>query len=149
MSSVTRFIRQTSPAHQYFTVPAGYTGAAAYEFVAASGNTVGNYPPGYVQTASAALQAAITAAASTSVFRDMGKTIRAPIGSLTGSVAFFRQVQMIAPTAIASYTGAFGVQGGVAIPDSLTNYLTFYVPIAAIGTAASVSGIVAASSCQQ
>jgi hypothetical protein len=149
MSSVTRFIRQTSPAHQYFTVPAGYTGAAAYEFVAAAGNTVGNYPPGYVQTASAALIAAVTAAASTSVFRDMGKTIRAPIGSLTGSVAFFRQVQMIAPAPLASYTGAFGVQGAPANPDALTNYLTFYVPIAAIGSAASVAGIVSAASCQQ
>lgn len=142
MSSVTRFIRQipqSSSVHSAATVvatPATYV----YEFNPSASNIVGNYPPGYMTTASAALQAAVAAAASAAgaganlLLRDMGKTVSAPIGSATGNVGFFRQVQLIAPASVASFNaGTFGVLGASNTPDALTDYLTFFVPISIMG----------------
>lgn len=133
MSSVTRFIRQVQTPYFSATTVQGTPATYAYEFQPASGNVVGNYPPGTMVAASSALQSAITAAGSASVLRDMGKTVQATLTS--GAVGFFRQVQLLVPTAVTAAQGyngglggnSFGVQG--VVPNSNTEYLVFYVPI--------------------
>jgi hypothetical protein len=114
----------------------------------ANGNYVGNYPPGYMTTATVNIQ-------SGSVLRDMGKTIKAGIGSgspLTiGSEGFWREVQVIAPTTQpnnfalgTSGVGVNGVGAGLGVPGQLPaagnpgddGYCTYYVPI-------TVNGIIA------
>lgn len=141
MSSVTRFTRQVPLSTTYYNVTdAILAGTGVYEFVPTSSNYVGNYPPGYVQTASAALIAALGTAGTTSdlILRDMGKTIYAPVGSLTGATAgYFRQVQLLKPSAIQTAQGfigglsgnTFGVLGGQQIPDNYTNFMTFYIAV--------------------
>lgn len=157
MSSVTRFIRQIPTSNTYYSAatiaatPATY----CYEFNPSASNTVGNYPPGYMTVSSAALQTAIAAAvsaagsASNLILRDMGKTVQAPIGSLTGSVGFFRQVQLLSASALTAAQGynggsagnTFGVLGANNTPDALTDFHTFYVPITVMG----IAGVAAAS----
>jgi hypothetical protein len=142
MSSVTRFIRQipvNASVHSATTV-VGSPATYVYEFNPSASNVVGNYPPGYMTTASAALQAAITAAASAAggaanlLLRDLGKSISAPIGSATGNIGFFRQVQIIAPASVASFNaGTFGVLGAANTPDALTDFMVVYVPISVMG----------------
>ena len=133
MSSVTRFIKQVPLSTTYYSVPTTMLSSAAgvYEFVPSTGNTVGNYAPGFMQTASAALTAALlVAGASTNlVLRDMGKTVRAPVTSLTGTVGFFRQVQLLAPA------GA-GVLGDNNTPDAYTDFFSFYIPVPVAGMTA-------------
>ncbi len=148
MSSVQRFIRQL-PAQSYFNAAtvAASPSTLVYEFVPSAANVVGNYPPGYMQTASAALQAAINqavnaaGAAANLQLRDMGKTIFAPVSSLAGNQGFFRQVQLVLPAAISAAQGfiggpagsTFGVLGAAGTPDAYTNFLTFYVPVSVAG----------------
>jgi len=116
--SVLRSTRQIPLSTTYYNA-AGVTTSNAYEFVSSAGNTVGNYPPGYVQ--------ALTSLPSLTgkVLRDMGKTISAPVGDLSGAVGFFRQVQLLAPSS--SSTG--GVLGDANTPDSNADFYTFYMAV--------------------
>jgi len=160
MSSVTRFIRQVPLSTTYYnaTIVAANPTTYVYEFIPSSSNYVGNYPNGfndatggYVTTASAALIAAIGEAVAAAagpgnlVLRDLGKTIFAPIGnSANPSWSYFRQVQLLAPSAISqtapatSFMGGvngptFGVLGAANVPDAYTDYLTFYIPVTVAG----------------
>jgi len=157
MSSVTRFIRQINNNNSYVNAATlvGAPGTYAYELVPDAGNVVGNYAPGYMQAASAALVAAIGAVGANPVLRDMGKTVRAPVTSASGAVGYFRQVQLLVP---AGEAGKFiggpsgnlgGVRGAPATPDALTNYLTFYVPVVVYGVNAVPAGIASHSLCGQ
>ena len=165
MSSVTRFIRQVPVSTTYYNAatvvatPATYV----YEFVPSGSNYVGNYPTflstsgGYMQTASAALQAAIAqavnaaGAAGNLVLRDMGKTIFAPTDSTGAAFSYFRQVQLLDPNTISStqlFNGGtsgstFGVLGAANTPDLYTDFLTFYIPVNVAGV-----GLPAASASQ-
>jgi hypothetical protein len=141
----------------------------AFTFVPGTGNYVGNYPPGFMLSGNPALNAAIASAAQRAtanntalVLRDMGKTIQAPyavaasladaaaltVPAITTAtpVAFFRQVQLISPTALSVGQGAlggslgstFGVLGGQDIPNQYSDYLTFYIPVSVAGVRANV-----------
>ena len=144
MSSVTRFIRQVPVSASVLNaaVVAAAPATLAYEFVPSAANIVGNYPPGFVQLASASLilavQQAVNAAGSAGnlVLRDLGKTILAPIGSASGNLGFFRHVQLLAPSALSASQGfnggsagsSFGVLGASNTPNAYTDYLSFYIP---------------------
>jgi hypothetical protein len=149
MSSVTRFIRQI-PAEASHLSAAAIAAAPAsmiYELVPSASNIVGNYGPGYVQLASAALilavQEAVNAAgaASNLILRDMGKTILAPVGSLSGNQGFFRHVQLLRPQALSASQGfnggssgsSFGVLGAAGVPDAYTDFMSFYIPVSVAG----------------
>ena len=138
MTSVTRFLTQVNSSATIFS--AGNTLAnaatAAYEFVPASGNVVGNYPPGYVQLVPASVAALLNGlTANTAVLRDMGKTIYAGIGATPTAFGRFRQVQVLVPSLgnnnfIGGTTGSTsGVIGGPGIGDAYTNYMTIYIPV--------------------
>jgi hypothetical protein len=144
MSSVTRFIRQVPLATTYYNVSSAIlAGTGVYEFVPTSANYVGNYPPGYMQVASAALIANLAQAGTSSnlVLRDMGKTITAPTVSLAGDVGYFRQVQLLKPSAITAAQGfiggasgnRFGVLGDASIPNAYTDFMTFYIAVPVAG----------------
>lgn len=157
MSSVTRFIRQIPTSNTYYSaaIIAGTPATYCYEFNPSASNTVGNYPPGYMTAASLALQTAINQAANAQggvaflVLRDMGKTVQAPLNATTGSVGFYRQVQLLAPSALSAAQGyngglsgnTFGILGAGNTPDLLTDYLTFYVPTVVLG----IAGVAAAT----
>jgi hypothetical protein len=141
MSSVTRFLTQINSSAAIFS--AGNIASVAYDFNAASGNVVGNYPPGYVTVVPASTAALITSAVSAgAVLRDMGKTIYAGIGATPTAYGRFRQVQVLVPSVgnnnfIGGTTGSTsGVIGGVGIGSTLTNYMTFYIPVANNGLTA-------------
>ena len=149
MSSIQSFLRQRSQTSTFFQAP---TNACYYNFVAGSGNYVGNYPPGYMALASADISAAAGVSPGL-LIRDMGKTIKAPIGTgVTATEGFFREVQLIAPVAAVSATGSttFGVGAGVAgsaagtLPSAgnagFNGYGTFYIPIVIDGTLATSDG---------
>lgn len=144
MSSVTRFIRQIPVSTTYYNVSSAVlAGTNVYEFVPTAANYVGNYPPGYMQTASAALINALGTAGSTTdlILRDMGKTIFAPVGSSSGNSGYFRQVQLLKPSAITAAQGfiggtagqTFGVLGAEGTPDAYTDYMTFYIAVPVAG----------------
>jgi len=148
MSSVTRFIRQVPVSASYYNAVTilGATSTMVFELVPSASNIVANYPPGYVQVASAALQAALALEVTLNgignlVLRDMGKTIFAPVGSLSGDSSYFRQVQLLRPSAITAAQGfaagsagqSFGVLGAQNSPDAYTDFLTFYIPVAVAG----------------
>ena len=142
MSSVTRFIRQVPVSTTYYNAVTilGATSTMVFELVPSAANIVGNYPPGYVQAASAALQAALAQAVAVHttanlVLRDMGKTIYAQYGTgiAADPSAYFRQVQLLQPSCITSAAQTFGVLGGENIPDAYTDFLTFYIPVAVAG----------------
>jgi hypothetical protein len=121
-----------------------------YEFIP-YGICNGNYPPGYMQSASAspALVAAIQDLIATVqpqgiiclILRDMGKTIYAPTSNATNApFAYFRMVQLICPQPIPFLTiynnqlggpkgSTYGIFGAPATPDAYTNYMTFYIPV--------------------
>lgn len=152
MSSVTRFIRQIPASASHLNAAAVVSGAAslAFELVPSSGNIVGNYPPGYVQNSAAlanAIAAASAAASGAVVLRDMGKTILAPVGNLSGNLQFYRQVQLIAPAALSPSQGFnggaagsnFGVLGGSNIPTANSDFLVFYIPVSVAGVGAAVN----------
>ena len=142
MSSVTRFIRQVPVSTTYYNAVAilGASSTMVFELVPSASNIVANYPPGYVKAAGAELIAALTEAvaahtAANLVLRDMGKTIYAQYGTgiAADPSAYFRQVQLIRPSAITSAAQTFGVLGGQSIPDAYTDFLTFYIPVAVAG----------------
>lgn len=158
MSSIQSFIRQRSQANTIFSAPVAPPGPGPvaagcyYVFVAGPGNYVGNYPPGY-------MQAVDIPTGKGSLIRDMGKTIKAVIGSsdlpvpvLAGATAgFFRQIQFIDPQAAVSATGSttFGVgtgsQGAGTLPSAGNagdaGYGTYYIPIIVDGTLATSNGV--------
>jgi hypothetical protein len=154
MSSVSRFIRQVPLSTTYYNAATvvGTPGTYVYEFVPSSANYVGNYPVafstsgGYMQTSSAALTASINQAVNAVgvtnlVLRDMGKTIFAATSSAGTSFGYFRQVQLLAPSAISSTQGfiggtsgsTFGVLGANNTPDVYTDFLTFFIPVSVAG----------------
>jgi hypothetical protein len=151
MSSIQSFLRQRNVANSLLQAPT--TAGCYYNFVAGPGNYVGNYPPGYMVAADGAVAA--IAARDSLLIRDMGKTIKAVIG--TGNVAategFFREVQLISPVAAVSATGSttFGVGAGVAgnaagtLPSAgnagSDGYGTFYIAIVIDGTLATSDGV--------
>lgn len=139
MSSVQRFIRQIQPDNTYYSAATVLATPATYAFeLVPSAGAIGNYPAGYMAAATGALVTALTAstyAANSALLRDMGKTIRAPVGSVSGNVGYFRQVQLLVP----SHAGvAANVQGAVSAPGVNTPYLTFYVPVAIAGISAAL-----------
>jgi hypothetical protein len=148
MSSIQGFLRQRNVANSLLQAPT--TAGCYYNFVAGSGNYVGNYPPGYMVAASEDIAAA--ASAQSLLIRDMGKTIKAPIGTgVTATEGFFREVQLIRPVAAVSATGSttFGVGAGVAgsaagtVPAGnagFNGYGTFYIAIVIDGTLATSDG---------
>lgn len=94
------------------------------------------------------INAAVAAAGGSSnvILRDLGKTIYSPYYNLAGSIttkAYFRQVQLISPTALGAngWNGGpsgstFGVTGypfektrNFSLPYNSTAYLTFYIPV--------------------
>ncbi len=146
MSSVTRFTRQIPLSTTYYNVTdALLAGTGVYEFVPNSNNYVGNYPPGYMINASAALIAALGTAGTTSdlILKDLGKTIYAPrvaaVGDslLSAPSGYFRQVQLLKPSAITAAQGfigglagnTYGVLGAQNTPDAYTDYMTFYIAV--------------------
>jgi len=160
MSSVTRFIRQIPLSTTYYDAASVANGQNAYEFVNDGNNYVGNYPPGYMMSAQAPLQAAIIAAIAdgtgTTILRDMGKTIYAAwsvsaaptvdprTAGGTVTYAYFRQVQLLKPRAINTGPGNTGFIGGPGgnvfgvtdrSPDQYSPYLTFYIPVTVAGVA--------------
>ncbi len=137
MSSVTRFIRQIPVNSQLHSNAVLLTSPAtmAYEFVPASGNVVGNYPPGAMVAATSALQLAINAQGANALIRDMGKTVKCA-GPGSSDLRFFRQVQLITPSNQSSVVGGasgntFGVQGGAALPSANSAFMVFYIAVAA------------------
>ena len=132
MSSVQRFLKQVNPANALFNAPASTRATGMYRFVADTGNVVGNYPPGYMATLATDVQTAINALGATAVLRDMGKTIYAPITSLTGSKGYFRQVQVLLPEPVTAGS-KFGVNG----TSTAGEYLVVYVPVPVAGILAS------------
>lgn len=139
MTSVQKFLRQRHAPNTFLPVPTNAT-TSIYSFIAASGNYVGNYPPGYmVDTPDAALPVGY----ASMLLRDMGKTIKAPIDALTNAPGFFREVQFVSPVSVASATASsnFGIVGNAAATYTAGNsgddgYGTFYIPIVIDGTIA-------------
>lgn len=138
MSSTQSFIRQRSQPNTIFQAP---TNECYYVFVASPGNYVGNYPPGYMLNEP-------RPEGKGSLLRDMGKTIKAPLGiQSTATYGFFRQVQFIDPQP-AVFGTTFGVGIGSQGAQTLslgsvsdTGYGTYYLPIIVDGTVATSNGI--------
>jgi len=164
MTSVQRFLRQRSVGNTTLSVPAT-PNTSLYVFVATNGNYVGNYPPGYMVTAGAALPSSFP---SGTVLRDMGKTIQASVSAGSpatdlGTPGFFREVQIVSPVTVATATSSttFGVGVGSLTPSSGPvgagnlpasgnagddGYGTFYLPIVVGGVVASgPSGVATAN----
>jgi len=158
MSSVTRFLRQV-PVSAGFVNP-GSIVSAALDFVPASGNYVGNYPPGYVVPAAAsglatALSNAIQVVNAQVILRDMGKTIQCQYAATVGAslatapTGFFREYQLLivspinySQTFIGGTSGnTFGVAGPSVSTAGSSTYLTFYLPtvVAGVGSAVQVA----------
>lgn len=144
MSSVTRFIRQINNNNAYVAASAALLAAPAtyaFELVPDAGNVVGNYAPGFMRAAPNSLIGAIDALKNANpVLRDMGKTVRAPLGSASGAIGYFRQVQLLVPS---GESGLSGNVGGVvgSSPDAYSPYLTFYVPVVVYGVNAVPAGM--------
>jgi len=154
MSSVQSFLKQRVPNATFFQAPTD--NGCYYQLSAASGNIVGNYPPGFIIAAEAYVQTAIQAittgrSQTLCVLRDMGKVIYAPLaanlaaaqaGTASGTSGYFRQVQLLLPQPITNSQGfiggangnLFGVQGS---PQPYDAYLTFYLPVVIGGILAS------------
>jgi hypothetical protein len=155
MSSVTRFLRQI-PTGANFVNPTSLT-TSALDFVPATGNYVGNYPPGYVVPASATglstiLSNALTVTNGQFIIRDMGKTILAPfVATLAASLTtapqgYFREYQLLQVSPISAtqlFNGGvngntFGVIGPSVSTAGTSTYATFYLPVSigGVGSAA-------------
>ena len=151
MSSVTRFIRQIPQSNTYYSaaIIANAPATYCYQFNPSSNNVVGNYPPGYMTAANAALQGSIAGAVAAAgavpgnlILRDMGKTIQAPIGNgANPNSGFFRQVQLLLPSTLTAAQGYNGGSSGSTFGVSGINYLTFYVPVVVLG----IAGVAAAT----
>jgi hypothetical protein len=156
MSSVTRFLRQIPTGANFVSVSSLST--TALDFVPATGNYVGNYPPGYVVPAnqtglSTILSNALTVTNGQFIIRDMGKTILAPfVATLNASLTaapqgYFREYQLLQVSPISAtqlFNGGvagntFGVIGpGNATLPGTSTYATFYLPVSigGVGSAA-------------
>ena len=154
MSSVTRFIRQIPQSNTYYSAAVvaatGNVATYCYQFNASANNVVGNYPPGYMTAANAALIGSVAGAvaaagaggAANLILRDMGKTIQAPIGNgASPNVGFFRQVQLLLPSALTAAQGYNGGLNGNTFGVTGVSYLTFYVPTVVLG----IAGVAAAT----
>jgi hypothetical protein len=144
MSSVQSFLRQRATGNTILSAPAAAANTY-FAFVAGSGNFVGNYPPGYMVPVTPTIP-------SNAVLRDMGKTIKAgvasSVGAAIGAEGFFREVQILQPSVVASPTAStsFGVIGN--LPGLLpaagnagdSGYSTFYLPILVEGVAPGAAG---------
>lgn len=166
MSSVTRFLRQI-PTGVGLVNPDSLT-LTALDFVPASGNYVGNYPPGYVVPASAtglstALANAKLVAGGQFVLRDMGKTIFCPyVAAVDASTAaapsgYFREYQLLVVNPISAAQGFIGGVGGnnfgvvgpaPATAPGTSTYCTFYLPSMVAGVGSAVSGALVAQNVQ-
>ena len=153
MSSIQSFLRQRNVANTIYTAPT--TSGCYYVFVATSGNYVGNYPPGYMVAVS-------VPEGKGALVRDMGKTIKAPIGDNTAPIpvattateGFFREIQFIDPQPAVGPTGqtTFGVgtgsQGAGILPSAGNagddGYGTYYLAIVVDGTLATSNGAIPA-----
>jgi hypothetical protein len=140
MSSIQSFLRQRNVANSIFQAPTN-PADCYYTFVAGPGNYVGNYPPGYMSQVSA------VPVGRGNLLRDMGKTIKAPIGeNANAKSGFFREVQFIDPQAAVSAVGStnFGVGVGSLGAGNLPSagnagdagYGTYYLAIVVDGTLA-------------
>ena len=120
-----------------------------YEFTPASGNVVGNYPPGFMNTAGTPLTTAIAGivnnagAAANLIIRDMGKTVKAQIGNSSGAIGYFRQVQLIYPQPL-GVNATNGVYG-----EAATKFLSFYVPIVIEGVSVVPAAVKSYTLCGQ
>lgn len=156
MSSVTRFLRQV-PTGVGLVNPSSLI-SNALDFVPASGNYVGNYPPGLMVPASETGLATVLSENNDvelpgfSVIRDMGKTVLCPyaatVGATPQNVAYFRQYQLLRVNPISATQGFLGgVNGsnfGVVGPSAATvpgtsTYATFYLPTVVAGVLGSPS----------
>jgi hypothetical protein len=157
MSSCQSFLRQRVTGS---TVLPAVLATDLYVFVAGPGNYVGNYPPGAMVPAATAGAVLPTLPAGV-VLRDMGKTIKASVassaaitvvGTTFGTPGFFREVQLLVPSTVATPLTAspFGVgigaggaaNGAQSYPAGNTGdagYGTFYIPIVVGGVVASNS----------
>ncbi len=163
MSSVQRFLRQRTPGNTLieansgtqlysFIAGAGASSGTSAAAVAATGNYLGNYPPGYLVATVTVGQLAEgpQGFVTNPVLRDMGKTIKAPLaatvaGATLGTPGFWREVQVLSPVAVSSPTAAtnFGVTGQAPGNRPALNsgnvgdqgYNTYYIPIAVDGVA--------------
>jgi hypothetical protein len=146
MTSIDKTLRQRDQATSFASAPSN---PCYYTFIAISGNYVGNYSPGYMQ------KTAEIPTGKGILIRDMGKTIKAPIGvsgvlDINATSGFFRAVQFIFPVASVSATGSttFGVgigsSGAAVLPTAGnigdTGYGTYYIPVVVDGTLATSAG---------
>uniref|UniRef100_A0A6C0HLE4 Uncharacterized protein n=1 Tax=viral metagenome TaxID=1070528 RepID=A0A6C0HLE4_9ZZZZ len=115
MSSVSRFTRQVPVSTTYYS-SAALTTSNCYVF--SPTQSLGNYPPGTIQTFAAASKS--LPSLTNTILRDMGKTVYVSGGH-------YRQVQLLNTTISAS----FGVQGA--------DYLTFYIAVPMNGLLGGVS----------
>ena len=138
MSSVQRFIRQIQLASTYYSAASVVATPAAYAYQLTNG---------VMSTASSGLQSAISTAGANVILRDMGKTVRAPLSN--GNIGFFRQVQLLAPVAVTSYIGGVGANNFGVNGEITTNYLTFYVPIIALGVSSDAGHVINHTACGQ
>jgi hypothetical protein len=115
MSSVSRFTRQVPVSTTYYS-SAALTTSNCYVFTPTQ--SLGNYPPGTIQTFAAASHT--LPSLTNTILRDMGKTVYVSGGH-------YRQVQLLNTTISAS----FGVQGA--------DYLTFYIAVPMNGLLGGVS----------
>jgi hypothetical protein len=149
MSSVQSFLRQRVTGSTLLAGPSPATPDSYFVLQADASNYVGNYPPGVMIDASAQVVALVAIAGNggstppAPVLRDMGKTIKATVG-LTGKPGFFRAVQIISPSNVASATAQsnYGVIGSSAgfLPAGNAGddgYATYYIPIVVGGVVAS------------
>jgi hypothetical protein len=74
------------------------------------------------------------------VLRDMGKTFRLSVDDPNGVQRYFREVQIlrpgpfpVPPPANSQIAGSSGVIGGSTVPNSDTQYATFYIPVTIVG----------------
>ena len=148
MSSVQSFLRQRQTGQTLVTGPSPATALSYFVLQADASNYVGNYPPGVMLDASAQVVALLATNSITvgvnqaPVLRDMGKTIKATVG-LTGTPGFFRAVQIINPSTVASATsqsnyGVIGSAGGFLPAGNAGDFGfgTYYIPIVVGGVIA-------------
>ena len=163
MSSCQSFLRQRVTGS---TILPAVLSTDLYVFVAGPGNYVGNYPPGAMVPAATA--GAVLPSLISTVLRDMGKTIKASVassaaitvvGTTFGTPGFFREVQLLLPSTVATPLtaspfgvgigaagAAYGAQTYPAGNAGDAGYGTFYIPIVVGGVVASNAASTAALS---
>ena len=116
MSSVSRFTRQVPVSATYYSTTSPLSTSNCYVFTPTQ--SLGNYPPGTMQTFAAAGKT--LPSLTNTILRDMGKTVYVSGG-------YYRQVQLLNTTS----SDSFGVQGA--------DYLTFYIAVPMNGILGGVS----------